>query len=216
MVAVSAVEISGDSHSAVVADVDSRGKVTVLARVEEPGLELRLPSLLFDAAERVGRGPRELGMIALGLAPLDPSTNHVAMTLLRGFASVTKVPFVAVSAVEALAFEACALAPPSAFLVPAISLPDGRVATAIFGIDGGGRLTHVVRECNVPAAEWVQILKKSKPATALGFGTGYAVHRELVSGLLPELAGAPSYPSAFGVALAAVALARNASTQPPV
>ncbi len=210
---VSAIEVSGDSHTAVIAEVEEDGSVRVLARAEDPGMELRVPSLLLDAAELAGRGADELGMIALGIAPQDPPTNRIAMTLLRAFASLTKAPFVAISALEALAFEASASAPIGAVLVPAIALPDGRISTASFALEDGGHLTRLSHAANVSLDEWLQQLAESKPAFALGFGTGYAVNREHLSDTLPELEGAPAYPSAFGVALAAATLVRRAPAQ---
>jgi len=214
MTTLAAVELSGEAQSVVVAEVEATGNLEVLARVNEPGGSLRLPSLLFDAAAQAGLGPRELGMIALGTAPQDPRTTRVGMGLLRAYAAVAKVPFVAISAVEALAFEARAGAPIGAILVPALALADGRVATATFAIGEAGRITRVLRECNVAPSEWVRLLAEAKLAFALGFGTGYAANRELVSELLPELAEAPSRPSAFGVALAAAMLARGGSPAP--
>jgi tRNA A37 threonylcarbamoyladenosine modification protein TsaB len=213
-VILSAVEISGDPYTAVVVEVQPTG-LAVLSRVEESARGLPLPSLLFDAASAAGRGPRELGMIALGLGPSDPARARLAMTLLRALASVTKAPFVAISAVEALAFQVSDSAPIGAVLVPAIALPDGRVTTATFSVEEGKGPVRVARECSVTPDEWIRMLAETKPSFALGFGTGYAAHRALVQEALPELVGAPGYPSAFGVALAAAPLARGASAKGP-
>jgi len=219
---VAAVDTSTLTLSCALVDLAPGTAEVRAALAERPALPAgghgpRLPGILTELLDRVGRSVRDLGGFAVGLGPGSFTGLRIGLATWKGLAYARRRPLAGASGLAAMALEAAPLAPEGALLVPLLDARKGEVYAGFYRVRAGvpeaaapevvlppellAARTGEAGAARGPAAGPARGAETAAGATqALGFGEGYERHRAILGGGLSELEGAPATPAAAAVA----------------
>jgi tRNA threonylcarbamoyladenosine biosynthesis protein TsaB len=199
---VAAVDTSTTTLSCALVELEPRGAEVFAALQERPaagggGHSLRLPGAAVDLLRPLGRTVRDVEGWVVGLGPGSFTGLRIGLATWKGLAYANRRPIAGASSLAALALQAASVAAEGALLVPLLDARKGEVYAGFYRRRGDG-VEPAAPEAALSLRALCERIAGLGPA--LGFGEGYAAHRETLAGGLPELAGAPATPAAVAVA----------------
>ena len=222
---VASVDTATSTLSCALLDVRPDAVEVITTRTEhhapgQGGHGGRLPAALVDLLRAVDRRIPDVEGFAVGLGPGSFTGLRIGLATWKGLAYANRRPIAGASSLAALALDAAALpAARGALLVPLLDARKGEVYAGFYRVEGDGVEPLLPEEALPPAALRDRLaalrgrlaMPGAAEAPVLGFGEGFAAHRELLAADLPELAGAPATPSAGAAGRLAAARLRGAA-----